>query len=68
VAATEVADVRFLRRKKRGDEPVKAKAAVMQSAGTIHADMRLEDLKARVRALENVKTVVTVRTRSNSSS
>jgi hypothetical protein len=32
-------------------------------ASMLHADLKLNDLKRRVQALENVRTVVTVRTR-----
>lgn len=32
-------------------------------AKTTHAEIRLDELRARVKALEKVKTVVTVRTR-----
>ena len=32
-------------------------------AKTTHAEIRLEELRARVRALENVKTVVSIKTR-----
>lgn len=37
-----------------------------KDAGSAMADEKLADLKERVRALENVKTVVTIRTRSAS--
>ena len=54
MAATEVADVRFLRRQKKIKAP---------DPSILHADARLDDLKRRVNALDNVRTVVTVRTR-----
>jgi hypothetical protein len=58
VAAIEVADVSFLKRKRK--EP-KLKP---QDASISNADAKLDELRQRVRALDNVRTVVTIRTRS----
>ena len=57
----EAADVTFLKRKTR-EMRVAAK-----DASLAHADVRLEELRSRVRALEGVKAVVTVRTRPQKS-
>ncbi len=57
MAAIEAADVSFLKRKRK--EP----SVSPKDASLIHAETRLEELRTRVKSLQNVKTVVTIRTR-----
>jgi hypothetical protein len=52
--------VRLLRRRKKKETSESVK---VENASIVHADARLADLRARVKALEDVKSVVTVRTR-----
>lgn len=63
MAATEVADVSFLKRRRKPDQTEKKMQARPQDAAIAHADLKLEDLKRRVRELEGVKAVVTIKTR-----
>lgn len=64
MAVTGVADVGFLRRRKNAAEAGgKRQKVKAEDASIAHADLRIDDLRQRVRRLENVKAVVTVRTR-----